>query len=449
MPYNRGAVTVLDEFEVVRDPLWNTIRLDRTALAIIDTPQFQRLRHIRQLGLAHLVYPGATHTRFEHALGVYHLARRTLRILGERGELDEVDREECRLVPYAALLHDIGHYPFSHAVEELDTDRVPENHEQLSGRFLREPELAAAIETLGPDAAERIEQLIRGISASGLQGLVSGSLDLDKIEYLNRDAMFCGVPYGVVDVDRLLHALTLLRDPATGRVEVGVHAKGLAALESLLFAKYQMFRNVYWHHAVRAATVLYLRLVREAVDCGLIAAAELVGRTDEGLLTLLDLRASSSGERGRKVAELWLPAVRHRRLPKRALEISGDALRDLPFLGWWYEDHALRRRLEDRLAAELGLEPGELFLDYPEKPRMMGLDLLLLEPGAEPQRLTQGGRAGRIDLPRVSEELYASARAFRVFTMHRRELLAAPLLALLRMDRAALARRLSAPEPLF
>ena len=98
-----------DEFEVVRDPLWNTIRLDRTAVRIIDTPAFQRLRHIRQLGLAYLVYPGATHTRFDHALGVYHLTRRALALLGERGELEPVDPLECRLVPYAALLHDIGH----------------------------------------------------------------------------------------------------------------------------------------------------------------------------------------------------------------------------------------------------------------------------------------------------------------------------------------------------
>lgn len=437
-----------DEFEVVRDPLWNTIRVDRTALRIIDTPEFQRLRYIRQLGLAHLVYPGATHTRFDHALGVYHLARRTLRILSERGELERVDAVDCRLVPYAALLHDIGHYPFSHAVEELDPERVPEHHEQLSGRFLRARELADAISGLGRGAADRIEKLIRGESDSPLQGLVSGSLDLDKIEYLNRDAMFCGVPYGVVDVDRLLHALTLLRDPASGRLEIGVHAKGLAALESLLFAKYQMFRNVYWHHAVRAATVLYLRLVREAVDAGILSAEDLVGSTDEGLLTLLEMRAAAAGEPGERVARLWLPAVRHRRLPKRALEISGDMLRDLPFQRWWYDAEPLRRRLEDLLAVELELSPGELFLDYPEKPRMMGLDLLLLEPGSEPQRLTESGRAGRIDLPRVSDELYHSARVFRVFTTRRRELPAGPLLALLRMDRHSLEQRLSSPEPL-
>ena len=284
-----------DEFEVVRDPLWNTIRLDATALRIIDSPAFQRLRHVRQLGLAYLVYPGATHTRFDHALGVYHLARRALGLLAERGDLDRVEPLECRLIPYAALLHDIGHYPFSHALEELDESRVPEDHEAAAGRFLRAPRIAEALRELAPDAPERIERLIRGRSESPLQGLVSGSLDLDKIDYLNRDAFFCGVPYGAVDVDRLIHALTLARDPETGTWEVGVHEKGLSALESLLFAKYQMFRNVYWHHAVRAATVLYQRLVRDAVDAGIVLPSELAGRTDEGFLALVE----ASGRRRR------------------------------------------------------------------------------------------------------------------------------------------------------
>jgi hypothetical protein len=140
--------------------------------------------------------------------------------------------------------------------------------------------------------------------------------------------------------------------------------------------------------------------------------------------------------------------VRHRRLPKRALEIPGDALRDLPFQSWWYDDDALRRRLEERLAAEVGLGSGELFLDYPSKPRMMGLDILLLEEGSQPQRLTESGRAGRIDLPRISDELYHSARVFRAFTTARRELPAAPVLELLGLTREALRHRLTKPEPL-
>jgi uncharacterized protein len=438
------------EFEVVRDPLWNTIRLDPTAVALIDTPEFQRLRHIRQLGLAYLVYPGATHTRFDHALGVYHLARRVLALLSERGELDGVDATECALVPYAALLHDVGHYPFSHALEELDGEWVPGSHESHTGRFLAAPRIAGALEAVAPDAVARIDSLVRGRSDSPLQGLVAGSLDLDKIEYLRRDARFCGVPYGEVDVDRLLHALALLDDPATGRREIGIHEKGTSALESLLFAKYQMFRNVYWHHAVRAATAVYKRLVQEAVDGGLLAPDELVGQTDERLLVMLEMRACSrGGPHAERIARRWLPALRERRLPKRALELPGEALRGLPAEDWLYTEPRLRYDLETRLARELGLEDGGAFVDYPEKPRMLGLDLLLMRRDGSVHRLTDEGRAGLIGLPQLSDELYYTARAFRVFTVDRRPVDERRMLALLSLTADELRARLDGGSPLL
>lgn len=438
------------EFEVVRDPLWNTIRIDPTALRLIDTPEFQRLRHIRQLGLAHLVYPGATHTRFDHALGVYHLARWATGLLGERGELERVDPVECRLVPYAALLHDIGHYPFSHALEELSADRVPGHHEELTAGFLASPALREVLEEVAPDAPARVEALVRSRSESPLQGLVAGSLDLDKIEYLRRDARFCGVPYGEVDVDRLLHALTILPDPETGRREVGIHEKGLSALESLLFSKYQMFRNVYWHHAVRAATALLKRLVQEAQDAGLMRPDELVGKGDERLLALIETRAEGRDEpAARRVMELWLPAIRGRRLPKRALSLPGSALRGLAVEEWAGTDEELVRALELRLAAELELPHGGVFVDYPEKPRMMGLDLLLLERDGGVRRLTPTGRAGLIDLPRVADELYYTARVFRVFTLERRALDETRVLDLLALPAERLRARLADPAPLL
>ena len=116
------AMSETNQFRVIRDPLWNTIRLDPTAVRIIDTAEFQRLRYIRQLGFAHLVYPGATHTRFDHAVGVYHLARTALRFLKEREPVPEEVWEGEELIPYAALLHDIGHFAFSHALEELEPE---------------------------------------------------------------------------------------------------------------------------------------------------------------------------------------------------------------------------------------------------------------------------------------------------------------------------------------
>ncbi|MFO7893450.1 MAG: HD domain-containing protein [Longimicrobiales bacterium] len=433
---------------VVRDPLWGTITLDPTARAIVDSAAFQRLRYIRQLGLAHLVYPGAHHTRFDHALGVYHLMRRAIHGLETRGALDDVDPVERRLVPLAGLLHDVGHYPFSHALEELEEPLIPGHHESLTGRFLRDPDVRAALESVADDGVERAESLIRGRSASPLQGLVSGSLDLDKVEYLKRDARFCGVPYGEVDVDRLLHALMVLTPPDGGPPEIGVHEKGVAALESLLFAKYQMFRNVYWHHAVRAGTVLYKRIVFDALEGGLIEADELVGKTDEALLFLLAERAGGGTEAAARVERL-VDALHRRRLPKRALEVVAADLGAEPG-GWATSDTPLKRRFEDRLAAELDLPAGSVFLDYPEKPGMFRLDLLVRRRAGEVLRLGAEGRAGLMGLPGVADELYRTARVLRVFTLGGRRTVDADAIGrLVALGEAELRERLEAGDPLL
>lgn len=408
---------------IIRDPIWDTIRLDPVAVRIVDSAAFQRLRYIRQLGLAYLVYPGATHTRFDHAVGVYHLAQRVLGVLEEQGSLERVDPVDRRLIPFAALLHDIGHYPYSHALEELEEGRIPGHHEALVGRFLADPEVRSALESVAADGPARVEALIRGQSTSPLQGLVSGSLDLDKIEYLKRDARFCGVPYGEVDVDRLLHALEVLEDPETGALEVGVHEKGAAALESLLFAKYQMFRNVYWHHTVRAATVMYKHIVSDALGCGLLAPDELVGRTDEALLFLLEARAAgglparvTDPAMAERVGR-WVGALQSRRLPKRIAEVVAAELDGEGMGEWLVSDSTLKRQVEDRLADELGLDPGEVFLDYPEKPAMFGLDLLVERRSGEVIRLGPEGREGLVGLPQVADALYQSARVLRVYAL--------------------------------
>jgi uncharacterized protein len=401
----------------IRDPLWDTIRIDPVARRIIDSATFQRLRYIKQLGHAHLVYPGATHTRFDHAVGVYHLARRALHVLAEHGGLDAVDETDCLVIPLGALLHDVGHYPFSHALEELEPGSIPGHHEELVGRFLAQPDVGVPLESVAVDAASRVEALIRGRSGNPLQGLVSGSLDLDKIEYLKRDAFFCGVPYGDVDVDRLLYSLTVLPDPETARLEVGVHEKGVAALESLLFAKYQMFRNVYWHHAVRAATVLYKRVVADALLHQLVSGDERVGASDEGLMHLLDARAREATAAGATRVAAGVRALRERQLPKRAAEVAAADLDEARVGGWLAADTSLKRAVEERIAAELDLPEGAVFLDYPEKSMMFGLHLLVRRRSGLVLRLGPEGRAGLIGLPEVAAELYRTARVLRVFTL--------------------------------
>ncbi len=388
------------DLEVIRDPLWDNIRLDRPALQALDTPPVQRLRYIRQVGHAFLVYPGATHTRFEHALGAYHLTRRALATLAEYGELDRVPEADCLAVRMAALLHDIGHYPFSHALEEAGFP----SHESLGVAKLGRAELGEVLRSIGgPDFAGTLGALITGRSDSPLQGLISGSLDLDKIDYLSRDARMCGVPYGTVDVDRLLATLTLL-ETSPGRYEVGVQEKGVSALESLLFAKYQMYRNVYWHHAVRSATCMFKRAVRVAVAQETVGLEALAEATDDGLMELMVSRGANA----------LAAAVRTRRLYKRALDLPAS---DVPgdAQPWIAEDPDLLEQVEDTLARQVGLAAGELLLDFPARPSMLAVDLPLRTRAGTTERLTDEGRAGHLGLPRVADELYRSARRLRVF----------------------------------
>src|SRR5438874_5009508 len=399
-----GRTEDLSQFEVVRDPLWNNIRLEPEALAIIDTPAFQRLRYVRQLGHAFLVYPGATHTRFEHALGTYHLAFRATK------ELE---------VQLAALLHDIGHYPFSHALEEAG---LPP-HERLAARHLRTGALAAALEHLEV-SAERLLALIQGTSSSPLAGLVSGSIDVDKLDYLSRDAMMCGVPYGVIDVDRLLTS------PPVSAEGVALHPKGLAALESLLFAKYQMYRNVYWHHAVRSATAMFKRLVRRAIAARRLKPEDIAVATDDALIHELQQHDQTGLAR----------ALRERRLAKRALDIPAT---DLPpdTSDWPSRDPDLLERVEERLARELGLHADQLFLDFPAKPDMLDV--------AVPVVGRSGSAGEHLGLARVATELHRSAQRLRVFVLEPAQVPAHSIIELVTWPRQEVAARLDGERALL
>jgi len=388
-------------FEVIRDPLWDNITLDDAALSLVDSAPFQRLRYVRQLGHAFLVYPGATHSRFEHALGAYHLTKRALDMLELRGELAGIKEEDRLAVTLAALLHDIGHYPFSHALEEAGFL----SHEAQGEARLSQPPLGEELTAIGGAGfSRRVADLIRGRSKSPLQGLISGSLDLDKIDYLCRDSRACGVPYGIVDVDRLLASLTMVQAGPLGGRTLGVQEKGVSALESLLFAKYQMYRNVYWHHAVRSATCMFKRAARGAVRRGIISQEQIATLTDEELMQLLLEKDKNPLAR----------ALRERRLYKRALDLPASEVR-IAEPEWVAEDPELLEQVEDALAREVGLEPGELLLDFPSRHSMLGVDLPLKLRDGTVERLTDEGRAGHLGLPRIAAELYQSARRLRVF----------------------------------
>ncbi len=420
--------------KVIRYTIWNNIRLEEHALTQVDTPAMQRLRYVRQLGYCFLVYPGATHSRFEHALGAHHMARRTIGLLDERGELTHVDPMERDLTAAAMLLHDVGHYPFSHALEEIGAL----NHESAATPRITTGGVAEALTSaFGPTGPARVLAMMHGTDTGPLQGLVSGSIDLDKIDYLKRDAMMCGVPYGEIDVDRLLDSVVIVTDPGTGRAGVGIMEKGLSALESLLFAKYQMYRNIYWHHAVRSATAMYKRLVDDALQSGALPLDGLADWTDEGLLHALLPKAPP-----------LLMALRERRLYKRLAQWSAAELGDEAG-EWIASDRALAVAVEDRLAIELGLAPGEVLLDYPAKTQMLGVDLPVLRRGGAVEHLTSSGLVGALNLPALSQQLYHSARWLRVFAARRVPVNVSHLWSLVTADADALRAALANGRPLL
>lgn len=423
--------------DILRDPLWNNIRLDPLALALLDTPVLQRLRYVRQLGHTFLVYPGATHSRFEHALGAWHLAGIALRLLDEAGSLRAVSQNDQLIIRAAALLHDVGHYPFSHALEEIGAT----HHEVMARSLIMDGPVGEILgQRLGSGSAREIVSLVAGESMAPLQGLISGSIDLDKIEYLKRDALMCGVPYGEIDVDRLLNSLVLVQPSDQEHLAIGVHEKGLSALESLLFAKYQMYRNVYWHHAVRSATAMYKRLVATAIEAGVLSTESVAGFTDEGLLTRLE--SSEIPFEGRQM----LQSLRVRHIYKRAYECPAASLGE--GVGEWIaSDYRLTRQVENLLAMELKLPPGSILIDYPAKTQMLGVDIPMLRRDGRVERLTAAGFEGALNLPRLSDELYQSARRLRVFSRDRSEVPEDLLLSLLTQEAASLRRLVGASDP--
>jgi HD superfamily phosphohydrolase len=259
----------------------------------------------------------------------------------------------------AALLHDVGHYPFSHAIEELGRPVLP--HEEVGRQLIERSELAEVLEREWAVEPRRVADLIapRGALAAAyrlVRGLLSGALDVDKLDYLPRDARHCNVPYGGVDTPRLLDALRVA--DVHGVPRVVVTAKGVSPLHSLINARQEMFDNVYWHHANRAAMAMLQRAVQDALLVGAITAEELPRHDDASLLARLSEPGMPESTR-----QLVL-RLRDRVLHKRALEVSARAPDLYRYLSSLYGRPAARRELEGVLAQRLSDLLGEPVADW-------------------------------------------------------------------------------------
>jgi uncharacterized protein len=236
----------------LRDPVHGFIRADPLEAALVNSRPVQRLRFIHQLGFTFLVFPGAEHSRFGHVLGAMHLAGRVYDALCSKSEglLPAGTRSpERRLTRAAALVHDLGHAPFSHSAEELFAGGI--DHEEMTRRLLRAPEIEEIFARHGEGIGTAdVERLLEGGGSPTerlLARIISGELDVDKMDYLLRDSLFCGVRYGTFDLERLLDTMLPIADPESGDWGIGVEEGGVHALEALVMARYYMFTQVYFN----------------------------------------------------------------------------------------------------------------------------------------------------------------------------------------------------------
>ena len=260
--------------KVFRDPVHNLLGFDRThddlVLALIETREVQRLRHIKLMGTSYVVYPGADHNRFSHSLGAAFLMKRIIERMstladepGYRRIVEEL-HEHRELMLAAAICHDIGHYPFSHLLESFAT----EHHERWTVRLLRDPttEVHRVLKGAHPDYPERIAQIVeRTFKPSFAVKLISSQLDVDRMDYLLRDSVHTGVGYGRFDLEWLLHSLRIV--PRGDDWEIAVdREKGVRAVESYVLARYYMYQQVYHHKTGRAASAMLIRLLQRAAE---------------------------------------------------------------------------------------------------------------------------------------------------------------------------------------
>jgi HD superfamily phosphohydrolase len=362
----RGLVRIPPEVDV---PLTERVR------QVIDTAEFRRLARISQLGLVSLVYPAAIHTRFEHSLGVYRLALLYLKKLaGDERFTGAVRPQDAELFLAAALLHDLGHWPFCHPIEDMRLPGVP-SHELFANSYLLEGKLADVLREqwqIDPrDVVALLSEQPRDTAGRILASMLSGPIDVDKMDYLFRDSLHAGVPYGRhFDQQRLLGSLCLNQAGDA----LAITNKGRTAAELMVFARYVMFSEVYWHHGVRSATAMLQRafyLLHAGLDLdGLL-------RLTEGPVIAQLQQAAGDGPAAELLDGLFGPT---RRLYKRLAQYSLFEHRELyerlarrPYL--WLAACAERFAALSSSALGRVIAPHEVLFDAPPVMREVQCDV--------------------------------------------------------------------------
>ncbi len=334
--------------KVIRDPIHGYIELDTLTLSLIDSPQIQRLRRISQLGLSNLVYPGANHTRFEHSLGVMHLAS----MLTEK--IDSVTDEEKEELRVSALLHDVGHGPFSHVTEGITKYYTRQRHEDVRD-ILKKGELGDILKEHGLNPAT-IEDHIQG--KTDLGKILNSEIDVDRMDYLVRDSHYTGVAFGLVDHVRLINEMKFYEN------KLVVTAGGVKAAESLLVSRFLMHPSVYYHHVSRIAETMFTRAVGDMIQKKSLNAFDLRKMDDSRLFEMIRNDDGYAGELAEKLD--------NRKLYKRALYVGFDEV------GEGVLKHRKNiERVEAEIAEDVGIEPESILIDIPKDPEIAEMKALV------------------------------------------------------------------------
>lgn len=348
-----------ENFKIIRDSIHGNIRIDGIFLELMVLPELQRLQWIKQLGFTHLVYPGANHTRLEHSLGTFCVAKKMAEALG-------LPSNEQKVVSIAGLLHDIGHGPFSHTLEYLLHQRLNQDHKKLTQEMILgkihlpdtydRPTIKEVLEKHGIDPMG-IVNIIQGQSDDNyLSQIINGTIDADQIDYLLRDAYYTGVAYGIIDIDRLLHTLIFYKN------KLVIKRKGVSAIENMFVARALMYSSVYLHKTVRISELMLARAVERAPDFSFshMIDSELMEKLKgfEGFQKDVILR------------------LKYRKLFKKAYmkppsELKDNERNQLINIG----ENVVK--VEDDFAESIGLKKGYIIIDVPMR------ELYLSEPRLE------------------------------------------------------------------
>lgn len=353
--------------KVIRDPIHGNIRIKGYIAELLESPEVQRLYNIKQLGFAHLVFPGAHHTRLEHSLGAYHIA-------SQISETLNIEDDGRNIVTCAALLHDIGHGPFSHTLESILLEKFGVDHIDLTEelilgeyeifdskekKFIQSPSVAQILFKNDVDKKE-IVNIIRGktYKKSYLGQILNSTIDVDQLDYLLRDAYYTGVAYGMIDIERLLQTLMIHEDNLT------IKRKGVGVVENILMARGLMYSSVYFHKTARIAELMLSKAIEDIPDP---EPFEFFRMTDAELVSRLKKRGEFQQE--------IVTRLKYRALFKQAYSASVHDL-DEQALGVIrdLEDVTYRRQKEQELENAFDIPQGHLIIDIPRP------ELLMAEP---------------------------------------------------------------------